>query len=91
LNFLSGDGIEVALSVDDAAPQTFVVGAKVGTPGWDKAVAEGVRKLDAKVTIGEPGVHTIKVWYVDPGVVLRQLIVNTAGMKPSYLGPLGLE
>jgi hypothetical protein len=90
LNFLSGDGIKVALSVDGAAPQTFVVGAKVGTPGWDKAVSEGVRKLDAKVTIGEPGVHTIKVWYIDPGVVLRQLIVNTAAMKPSYLGPLGL-
>jgi hypothetical protein len=91
LNFLSGDGIQVAVSLDDGAPQIFVVGAKVGTPDWDKAVAEGIRKLDAKVTVAAPGVHTINVWYVDPGVVLRQLIVNTAAMKPSYLGPLGLE
>jgi hypothetical protein len=90
LNFLSGDGIQVAVSMDGEAPQILTVGTKVGSPDWDRAVAGGVRKLDAKVVLDAPGVHTFKVWYVDPGVVLRQVIFNTAAMRPSYLGPLGL-
>jgi hypothetical protein len=24
---------------------------------------------------------------IDPGVVLQKMIVNTGGLKPSYLGP----
>ncbi|HNX04072.1 MAG TPA: glycosyl hydrolase 115 family protein [Opitutales bacterium] len=92
LNFLSGDGIKVAISVDDGQPQVFVVGTKAGASReWDQAVSEGVRKLDSTHTIAAPGVHTIKVWFVDPGVVLRQLIVDTANARPSYLGPLGLS
>lgn len=27
-----------------------------------------------------------KIWMVDPGVVIQKIIVNTGGLKPSYLG-----
>ncbi len=91
LNFLSGDGIKVAVSIDDAAPQILTVGPKVDSPDWGKAVSEGVRKLASTHKVDKAGVHTIKIWYVDPGVVVRQIIVNTAAMRPSYLGPLGME
>ena len=90
LNFLSGDGIKVAVSLDDAAPQVLVVGTKVNSRDWEKAVSEGVRKLDFSVDVANPGAHTLKVWYVDPGVTLRQMIVDTADAFPSYLGPLGV-
>jgi hypothetical protein len=88
MDFLSGDGINVAVSVDNAAPQILRVGTKVSTPAWREAVGDGFRKLVSKHNIMTPGVHTLKVWYVDPGVVVERIVIDMGGVRPSHFGPL---
>jgi len=92
LNFDPARGVQMAVSFDDDAPQVITVVPKGYTAGdgnrnWEESVKDGVRKVKSQHTITTAGAHTFKVWMVDPGVVLQKVVVNTGGLKPSYLGP----
>ncbi len=44
-------------------------------------------KKTAYLEMWKEGPHTLKVWMVDPGVVIDKIIINTGGVQESYLGP----
>jgi hypothetical protein len=49
--------------------------------------ADNIRIDTSRHTIGRPGIHTLKVYFADPGPVLQKLVIDAGGAKPSYLGP----
>ena len=92
LNFIPGRGLRYAISFDDETPRTativpadFVV--RNGNRDWEESVKNNSRRVKSTHTIDQPGYHTLKIWMIDPAVVLQKLVVNTGGVKPSYLGP----
>jgi hypothetical protein len=92
LNFMPDRGLQYAISFDDESPQIVTIipenyNAQNGNRDWEKSVADNMRIGRTNHTITKPGYHTLKIWMVDPGVVLQKIIVNTGGLKPSYLGP----
>lgn len=87
LNFVPGRGLRYAISFDDQPPQTIDVLARNSPADWAHSVEDSVRKSRSFHTLDKPGPHILKVWMVDPGVVLQKLIVDLGGVKPSYLGP----
>jgi hypothetical protein len=92
LNFAPDRGVRIAVSFDDEAPQVLMVVPKGyfvdnGNRDWEESVKDSVRKIKSRHAISQPGYHTFKVWMVDPGVVLQKIVVNTGGVRPSYLGP----
>ncbi len=92
LNFVPGRGLRYAISFDDQPPQivnilTANFNAENGNRKWEKSVRDAVHEVKSTHTLSEPGYHTLKIWMVDPAVVLQKLIVDTGGVKPSYLGP----
>ncbi len=90
LNFIPNKDIKFAVSFDDQEPQ-YVTNVpndyKINSPEWSKAVVDQSRQSKISLNIPESGYHTLKVWMVDPGVVIEKIIINTGGLKPSYLGP----
>jgi hypothetical protein len=87
LNFVPGRGLRFAVSVDDG-PRTVVDALEHNTQqDWEKAVSDGVRKVTVPLSIESPGYHVVKIWAVDPGVVLERLVVSQGALRPSYLGP----
>jgi hypothetical protein len=87
LNFVPGRGLRYAISFDDDAPQVIDALAKNSPEDWAQSVKDSVRKVKSRHTLVKPGYHILKVWMVDPGIVLQKLMVNLGGVKPSYLGP----
>lgn len=92
-NPLPTDGLTYAVSFDDDAPQrvnvTAVTGADDGTMNaqWARNTSDNVNVTSTVHRIRTAGVHVLKFWMVDPTVVLQNLVVDTGGLKPSYLGP----
>jgi hypothetical protein len=92
LNFMPGRSLKYAISFDEQSPQiiTLVPGdynAQNRNTDWEKSVSDNARYSLTKHFIPSPGYHTLKVWMVDLGVVIQKIVVNTGGVKPSYLGP----
>lgn len=92
LNTFPDRGLRCAVSIDDeppqiltAIPQDFFVDH--GNWKWQRLVWENGQALRSTHPIDQPGPHTIKVWMVDPGIVLERILVDTGGLQPSTLGP----
>jgi len=73
-------GLRLAVAVDDGEP--IIVSHRK-----TRDVLDNLMILDGNVNLGKEGQHILKVWMVDPGVVIDKIIVNTGGVKKSYLGP----
>jgi hypothetical protein len=87
LNFVPGRGLRFALWFDDQSPVIVDALADRSDATWSKVVSDNMRRIDTKLSIDKPGIHTLKIGMVDPGIVLEKLIVSAAALKPSYLGP----
>ena len=93
-NFKHGTkGLHYAISFDEETPQIINVHEKDTTPDWkyprewNEAVSNKIKIITSKHTITNPGEHTLKFWMIDPGLVLQKIVIDTGGLKPSYLGP----
>jgi len=55
---------------------------------WERNTSDNVNRTVTTHAIARPGVHVLKIWMVDPTVVVVvKLVVDTGGLKQSNLGP----
>ena len=80
-------GLRVAVMIDDRPAQTLSFDLKPDTPQWTQAVKDNILILKAPFNGLKAGKHTVKVFRIDGNVVLERLVLDTGGLKPSYLGP----
>jgi len=85
--FQPSAGFRYGISFDDEAPQVINVHADSSQAEWERSVKDSVRVLTSRHVMAQPGYHVLKLWAVDPGLVFEKLVVNTGGVRPSYLGP----
>jgi hypothetical protein len=77
----------LAIAVDGATPQTLSGANSDGDSAWSGNVTAQVEKLTATIQVTSAGMHTLKLFEVDPSVVVDRIVVDTGGLRPSYLGP----
>ncbi|HYQ65196.1 glycosyl hydrolase 115 family protein [Actinophytocola sp.] len=87
------DGLTYAVSLDGQAPQRVNVTTATGADDtamnrqWERNTSDNVNRTATTQVIDRPGEHVLKVWAVDPTVVVQKIVVDTGGLAPSYLGP----
>lgn len=91
LDYQHRGGLRYAVSFDDAPPQTVTMHLDP-TPGhaqfqaWERAVSDSVHVATSRHRV-EAGAQTLKLWRVDPGVVVQRIEIVRDGVRPNYLGP----
>ena len=92
LNFAPDRGLRFAASFDDGLTQVVTLvpqgySAQNGNRDWETTVKDNARYSHSAFTLAAPGYHTLKIWMVDPGVVLQKLIVNLGGLRQKLPWP----
>ncbi len=82
-----GYGLRYAIGVDDEQPQIVGILAGHDHSDWEASVSKGVHLQTSTHTISTPGLHKLRIYRVDPAVTLQKIVINTGGLRPSYLGP----
>jgi hypothetical protein len=85
LNYNANKGLRYEISFDGQNPQTVNFnGHYRGELGrWQ---AEHIIKSEIKLRIEKAGIHALRFRVLEPGIVLQKILINTGGLKPSYLG-----
>jgi hypothetical protein len=93
LNYQKNEGLHYAIAIDDETPQLINLHEGEVAPDWtypawwNTSVTDHIKVKRSEHASIEPGIHTLKVWMVDPGVVFQRFVIDAGGLRSSYLGP----
>lgn len=84
--------LRYAVALDDDAPEevAYVTDQPAGAlpVGWETAVADAAWvSVTGNHSVAEEGAHALRVWLLEPGVVLQKVVLDLGGVRDSYLGP----
>jgi len=85
--FYDGASVRCAVAIDDAEPVIIDFKTVGRSNEWKQNVLKNAAVKSAKQVIAEPGKHQLKVWMVDPGVMIDQILIDLGGWKDSYAFP----
>jgi hypothetical protein len=79
-----------AIAFDDAPPQIVLLPFSMSETDrrWQENVLRNAALTSSVHPIAKPGLHTLKIWMVDPGIVLDTIFAGNGGAQDwGYVGP----
>jgi len=87
LQITPGRGVRLAVALNDAAPQLLDLMTDFNDQLWQQSVLDNIRVLRMPLQVQSAGLQQLRVYLVDPAVVLQKILIDTGGLQPGYLGP----
>ena len=98
LNFVPDRGLRLAVGIDDAEPvvvdayegfkkTSYKQAFESGSTSWDRIVKENSRQMKTQIDIPAAGAHTLKIYMVDPAIVLEKIVLSSGVLPKTYFGP----
>ena len=82
-----GKGVRCAVSIDGATPQIIDFQTEGRSESWKENVLKNRSVQSVSQIVNKPGKHSLKVYMVDPGVMLDQIVIDLGGLKDAYAFP----
>ncbi|MDQ5930430.1 MAG: hypothetical protein QG594_2218, partial [Bacteroidota bacterium] len=86
LNFNENKGLSYSISIDGKNEQIVNINGIFKNAELEKWQKDRINKTETKHTISSQGKHTLIIKPLDGGIVFQKILINTGGLKPSYLG-----
>lgn len=85
----AGRGLRFAVALDDQTPEVVTIGAGMEVPSvaWSQNVLNATTTGASIHNVTRAGSHVLRIYMIDPGVVLDKIVIDAGGIRPSYLGP----
>lgn len=80
-------GVRCAVAIDDAEPVIIDFQTFGRSDAWKQNVLKNASVQSAKQIVNKAGKHTLKIWMVDSGVMIDQILIDLGGWKNSYTFP----
>jgi hypothetical protein len=81
---MGNDGFKYGVSFNDEEPQIVNIHDDFD---WNREVANNINIKTSTHIVSNAGNHTLKIWMVDPGVVIQKIVIETGDVGQTYLGP----
>lgn len=83
----AGRGVRCAVAIDEAEPVIVDFQTLGRSEKWKQNVLKNASIETVSQIVNTAGKHTLKIWMVDSGVMLDQILVDLGGRKASYAFP----
>ncbi|MDR6764559.1 hypothetical protein J2Y38_004793 [Flavobacterium sp. 2755] len=89
INFTIRDGLKYGIAFDNEKPQIINFNQDNSEKAWAESVANNIEIIISSHTIEKAGNHILKIYAVDPALLLQKIVIETEEGKllESYLGP----
>ncbi|KAA6328836.1 hypothetical protein EZS27_022298, partial [termite gut metagenome] len=86
LNFNANRGLRYSVAFDNGEEQIVNINKKYTKEQMEKWQANSINSTITIHVVPVSGKHTLRFRALDPGIVLQKILIDTGGLKPSYLG-----
>ncbi len=86
-SFYEGRNVRCAVAIDENEPVIIDFKTVGRSEEWKQNVLKNAAVKSAQQEIDNAGRHKLKIWMVDPGVMLDQILIDLGGWKGSYAFP----
>ncbi|HTG94810.1 MAG TPA: glycosyl hydrolase 115 family protein [Pyrinomonadaceae bacterium] len=85
----AGRALRYAIGFDNQPPQVVTVGADLVVPSrqWSLNVLNASATTNSIHEVTAAGPHVLKLYMIDAGIVVDKIVLESGGLRPSYLGP----
>jgi len=87
LNYPGAEGLKYGLSLNDQEVEVVNVHEDESDRAWEQWVGNGIMVHLSEHEVERAGKQELHFHMVSPGLVLERLVIDTGGLKESYLGP----